>query len=663
MSEGLPAIQEVENDSTHSWTGTETGFPGEGFQFGIFELDTRTGELRKEGRLVRLRNQPFKVLCMLLDRAGELVSRDAIKGALWADTVDVDVEQGLNYCVKEIRSTLGDNAESPVYVQTLPRRGYRFMATVSRLPPALTETQVDRELSSATPGTTSEAASRRTRTWGGALAVILILSTIAVLPWLRDHVRSPPKTRDPASMRLVVLPFTDLSETPQAYLADGLSDELISSLGRETQGRIGVIARSSSLAFRDRPRDAAAFAREIGATYFVEGTVRRDSASVRVSVALARSEDGTQVWSQTYDRSVNDLLKLKDEVVDAIGSSVSVAVNAETNRNIVTNSDAYLAYLRGRFEWNKRTTEGLHESLAIFQSLTKDNPDFALGFAGLADAYSVLMDRGDLPAKEAWPQARAAAEKAVALDPGLAEAWTSLAMIRGLYEWNPEGAEEAFAKAEALNPNYAMRLHWRSILLRTEGRNEEALVCLRRARDLDPLSLVIRVNLGGALLDLKRTDEALKEAESLAAIAPDWPSSQILLGDTLDQLHRESEAETAYKKAAAKSDPGLAEISAFYSRTARPELARQTLDELRAHATSSYVSPYLIAVAAAGLDRELAFASLEAAFNERSSSLRLIRSDPRLKPLAVDPRFQRWLRVLWPGQTPGSLTLKAESHQ
>jgi len=632
---------------------SDAGFSGHGFQFGVFDLDTKTGELRKEGRLVHLRNQPFQVLSVLLDRAGELVTRDEIKAALWADNVDVDVEQGLNYCVKEIRSALGDNADAPRFIQTLPRRGYRFLADVRRAgapdrPEAVTPlTRSGHEDEAAAPGTPSRAKRRWLAPLGVAAAIAA--AAIALVGLLPARSPKPGPPGGSAPVRLVVLPFADLSATPEGYLAEGLADELIGSLGQKTGGRLSVIARSSSLAYRNRPQDAAAFARELGASHFIEGTVRREGPAVRVHVSLARAADGTRVWNETYDRNIGDLHSLEREVVGAIGAGVRVAVNAEPRPAAAVDPEAYLEYLRGRFEWNKRTRESLFESLRIFESITKEHPDAALGWAGLADAYSVLMDHGHLSSKDAWMQARTAAERAVSLDPNLAEAWTNLGMIRGLYEWNASGSEEAFAKAAALNPNYSTRLHWQSILLRSEERYDEAYANLRKARDLDPLSLGIRVNFSGVLLELGRDREALAEAEGIVSVAPGWGPGLLVLGETLVRAKRFDEAEAAYLKAESVGAPAArAELASFYFMRGKKDLAKRALADLEARARTSYVSPYLMAIAAAGPDPERAFRALEAAFEERSPALRLLKRDPRFDPIRGDPRFTGLVRVLWP---------------
>lgn len=654
VSEGVTAIQRVEGDDLLSSPTGGLGLSGQGFRFGVFDLDTKTGELRKEGRIVHLRNQPFQVLCVLLDRAGELVTRDEIKTALWADNPDVDVEQGLNYCVKEIRSALGDNAEAPRFIQTLPRRGYRFLAEVRRVGEASMPNGPKTVGPLAESGPEGEAAASVSRPKPRWLAPIVASAAIVagMIIWAVLRPAELPKPLSPdggAPVRLVVLPFTDLSALPEGYLADGLADELIGSLGRETAGRLSVIARSSSLAYRNRKQDAAAFARELGASHFIEGTIRRDGPKVRVRISLARASDGTQVWNEAYDRDLVDLLALEREVVEAIGAGVRVAVSAEPRPRAAVDPAAYLEYLRGRFEWNKRTPESLLESRRIFESMTRDHPEMALGWAGLADAYAVLMDHGHISSKDAWIHARGAAERAVSLDPGLVEAWTNLGMIRGLYEWNPRAAEEAFARALALNPNYSTLLHWKSILLRSEGRSQEAYENLRKAREIDPLSLVIRINLSGVLQDLGRDEEARAEVEGIVSVAPRWGQGQMLLGDALVRAKRLDEAEAAYRRAEAAGAPAaLAELSSFYFRQGKKDLARKALADLEARSRSSYVSPYLLAAAAAGPDPDLAFRALEGAFEERSPALRLLRRDSRFDPIRADPRFHRLVRVLWP---------------
>lgn len=659
MTDGVATIQGVEGGGLSPWTPSDAGFSGDGFQFGVFDLDTRTGELRKEGRLVHLRNQPFQVLRVLLDRAGELVTREEIKAALWADNVDVDVEQGLNYCVREIRSALGDNADAPRFIQTLPRRGYRFLADVRRVGATVVPDrpkttgpipEAGRDAGAAGPVSAMTAPTGRRRIVAAVALIGLIAGVTAVA--VRSRPRPAAASPGAAPVRLVVLPFNDLSALPEAYLADGLTDELIGSLGKRSEGRIEVIARSSALAFKSRGPDAAAFAREMGASHFIEGTVRRAGSEVRVQVSMARAQDAIQVWTATYDRNIGDLLALEREVVQAIGAGVRVAVSDEIPRAAAIDSEAYLAFLRGRFEWNKRSRGSLFTSLNTFQELTRTHPDFALGWAGLADAYAVLMDHGYLSPRDAWMQARRAAEKAVSLDPSLPEAWTNLGMIRGLYEWNPSAAQEAFSRAAALNPAYPTLLHWQSILLRSEERYEEAYLNLRKARELDPLSLGIRVNFSGVLMDLGRDRDALTEAEAIVSVAPGWGPGLLLLGETLARTNRMGEAEAAYLKAEAAGAPAArAALASFYFMRGRRDLAVQKLKDLEAQARSTYVSPYLLAMASAGLDREAAFRALEAAFEERSPALRLLRRDRRFDPIRDDPRFDRLVSILRP-ETP-----------
>ena len=487
------------------------------------------------------------------------------------------------------------------------------------------------------------------------LAAALSLGAIALTTWVMTS-RSLESRTSPATKlgdtRVVVLPFNDLSATPAPYLADGLTDELINSLSRQTRGRLGVIARSTALAFRRRDGNAGAFARELGATHFVEGTVRVQGPTVRVNVSLARSSDGTQIWSESYDRNMGDLLAIERDVVTAIGTHVQVAVTAESGPSPAVDPKAYLDYLRGRFEWNQRTRASLFESRRIFELITKEHPSFALGWVGLADSWSVLMDHGHLSSRESWAQARTAAETAVALDPGLAEAWTSLGMIRALFEWNTAAAEEAFNRAAALNPGYSTRLHWHAILLRSEGRFAEAYENLRKARELDPLSIGIRANAAGVLLEMHRNSEGLSEAQAVVALAPAWGPGRMLLGDALAQSGREDDAEAEYRKAEAAGSPAApAALVSFYSSKGRQDLARHELAKLTERARTSYVSPYLIAVAAASIDSDLAFRSLGQAFEERSPSLRLLRRDRRFDPIRKDARFSRLLNVLWPEAT------------
>lgn len=651
MTDGTASIQGFEVPAVSSWPVPTTQIQSATFRFGVFEADSRSGELRREGRLVHLRHQPFQVLLLLLSRAGDLVTRDEIKTALWADNVDVDVEQGLNYCIKEIRSALGDSADSPRFVQTLPKRGYRFIAEVRRddSGSAADEPGMDGSpLPVVAPHVATATPERPSR---GRWIAFALLATLLPLGY---SVRGPrPVPEEPPAptssrVRVLILPFVDGTSGAQAWLSEGLTDELISALSQGTRGQVGVLARSTALTFRTRGGNPAAFAREVGAAYYVEGMLRRTPRSLDVTVSLNRAVDGTAVWSRTYERDSASLSTLKGELARAIGNGLRVAVRAEAPARPV-DPGLYLDYLRGRFEWNRRTHESLLEAVRIFSAMTKAHPEFAPGWAGLADSYSVLMDHGYLPPRDAWIQARAAAEQAVALDPDLVEAWTCLGMIRGLYEWNSAASEEAFARAAALDPGYPTRLHWHSILMRADERYKEALTDLEEARALDPLSIGIRVNFAGVLFDLGRTSAAIEEARRIVSVSPDWAPGMLLLAELLARSGRTAEAEPLYLKAEAKGSPSArGQLAWFYATTGRREQALASLAAVEARARQSYVPPYLMAAAAAALDREKAIGLLSAAFEERSPQLRLLRTDPRFDPLRGDPRFERMLRLLWP---------------
>lgn len=658
MTDGTGSIQGFEVPAVSSWPVPMNQLQSATFRFGVFEADSRSGELRREGRLVHLRHQPFQVLLLLLSRAGDLVAREEIKTALWADNVDVDVEQGLNYCIKEIRSALGDSADSPRFVQTLPKRGYRFIAEVRREDAGAVPDgprPVEPDVASVVPVPAPAppiSAPPSPRVW---LAAIVLLAALVGLGWgLRGPRPSPEQSaaKAPSRVRVLVLPFVDGTSGAEAWLADGLTDELISALSQGTRGQIGVLARSTALAFRTRGGPPEAFAREVGATYFVEGTLRRAQGAIEVGVSMTRAADGTAVWSRTYNRDPASLSTLKGELARAIGDGLRVAVRAEAPSSPV-DSNLYLDYLRGRFEWNRRTRESLLESLKIFSAMTKAHPEFARGWSGLADSYSVLMDHGYMPSRDAWIQARAAAEKAVALDPDLVEAWTCLGMIRGLCEWNTAASEQAFARAAALDPGYPTRLHWHSILLRADERYKEALADLQEARSLDPLSLGIRVNFAGVLFDLGRTRAAIEEARSIVSVSPGWAPGMLLLAELLARSGNAIEAEPLYLKAEALGSPAArAQLAWFYAREGRREDALSSLAAVEDLARKSYVPPYLVAAAAASLDRDKALGLLAAAFEERSPQLRLLRTDPRFDPIRDDPRFQRMLRVLRPSLDP-----------
>jgi TolB-like protein/DNA-binding winged helix-turn-helix (wHTH) protein/Flp pilus assembly protein TadD len=607
-------------------------------RFGDFELDLRTGELRRDGRRVRLPHQPFKLLALLAAHPGELVTREEIRRALWSEGTFVDFEHGVNACVKQIRAALSDDAGTPRFVETLPRRGYRFIAPVTCV----------REQPAA-------AAARPRRGRPAALLAFALALTPAPLAWVaaRGLLPREPLPSAAASERrlmLAVLPFDSLDGAAEHdYLVDGLTEEMIAQLGRVQPERLGVIARTSAMHYKGRPRDLKRAAAELGVAFLVEGSLRRQGERVRVTARLVRASDLTQVWSQAYERGQADLLELQDELARAIAREALPALALEsrgTDARRRLDAKAYELYLRGRYCWNRRDEPGVRQAIRYFEEALAREPNDALLHVGIADAYLVLGDHGYLRPQEAWTKARAASARALALDPRLAEAHTAAAWIRGVYEWDWQGSVAGFERAIALNPNSAPARHWYSHCLRAVGRLDDALREIKSALELDPLSLMINTNVATALLYAGRLEEAEVEYRRTLELDAAWLPALWGLGRAQVQLGRSDGLESLRR--AARAPAASAEYQATLiwglSRAGRLEEARAELRALQELARSRYVPTYDFAVAFAAVgDAARALEWLERAYAERQSRLRLLLVDERLSPLRGDPRYARLL--------------------
>lgn len=628
----------------------------ERLRFSVFEMDLKTGELRKLGTLVKLQQQPFRVLALLARRAGDLVTREEIRDEIWGAETYVDFDQGLNFCIKQVRAALSDQAVTPRYIETLPRRGYRFIAPVVEL--AGTPAAVD-----AAPPTPPEGPARRQGTPRRGRGGLVVMGTVLVLALaaLLGRARGPIPVASAARAKLAVLPFQNLGADPeQDYFSDGLTEEMIAQLGRLQPERLAVIARTSVMRYKGPERDIAAIGRELGVDYVIEGSVRHADGRVRITAKLIEVRDQTQIWTESYERDLRDMLALQNEVARAVAAGIQITLTPQTEARLALtprlDPEAYQLYLKGRFFWNKRDTEGLRRAVEYFEQAVERQPAYALAHVGIADAYIVLGDQGSLPSAEAMLKARGAALKGLELDPSLAEAQTSLAMVRTAYDWDWDAAENGFRRAIQLNPSYATAHHWYAHLLRALGRFGEAVAEIRRAQELDPLSLIINSNLGSALFYAGRYEEAADQYRKTLQRDAGWAPAHWGLGRTLLKLGRPAEAIAEHEQAVSQSrrSPGyLCTLANALGVTGRRSEALRLLGEIEAPTGREYVSPYDLALVHAGLeDKERAFAALDRAYRERQSSMRQLRIDERLDPLSSDPRFEALARQVglypWP---------------
>ena len=602
--------------------------------FGDFEVDPDAGELRKHGRLVKLQEQPIQLLILLLEHPGEVVTRDQARNALWSGETFVDYDHGLGAALNRLRSALGDSASKPRYIETLPRRGFRFIAPVTHASP--TET----------PNAPLNPPAKRIGL--RYLAVAIVLGVLLLAAFLL-RTTTPTIVEAPAGPKmLAVLPFENLSGDPdQEYFSDGLTEEIITQVGRINLERVGVIARTSSMAYKDTTQTVDQIGRELGVHYVLEGSVRREGGRVRITAQLISVENQARVWAESYDREVKGILALQSEVsqrlVKAVADELGIVGEPDFSTQ-AANDNAYEAYLKGRFHWNKRDVQGVQRAAEYFEEAIDLDPQYAPPYARLADCYTLLASFGTLSPERAHSQSIAMTAMALEIDPNLPEAYTSLGVIRHAYDWDWEGASHAYRRAIELNPSYATAYHWYALHLAGMGRFDEALVEMRRARSLDPLSLIINTELGRVLYTARRYEEATEQLQETLDLDPNFVSAQIWLSLVYLQRNMFDEAIEASRRAATLEGGGptaLALLGATYAAAGKTEQATEVLQSLKQMSDQRHVSPASFALVYANLDDpDEAFAWLEKAFEQRSAYLRLLKVDPVFDPLRSDLRFQ-----------------------
>jgi TolB-like protein/DNA-binding winged helix-turn-helix (wHTH) protein/Tfp pilus assembly protein PilF len=620
--------------------------------FGSFEVDLGSRELRRQGLKISLQDQPFRLLALLLERAGEVVTREELRDKLWPADTFVDFDHSLNTAVRKLREALGDSAETPRYVETLARRGYRFVAPVSEPgPTAPLARSAGADLAPPSPPLPTR---RRPSTRRVVVIVAVLASAALVAYWVGGRPR--PRAQPGRRLTLAVLPFDNLSgDADQEYLSDGLTEEMITQLGRLEPDRLRVTARSSTWKYKHADRDIDRLRRELGADYVLEGSLRRAGERVRVTAQLIQAVDQTDVWAETYERDLRDVLVLQSEVARAVARAIALTLTPDAQARLASarsvRPESYQDYLRGRYFWNRRTAAALKQALGYFQRAIDANPDDARAYSGLADSYSSLGASsivGALPPRQAMPAAKAAALKALEIDGTLAEAHTSLAMVHLLYDWDPAASEKEFRRALELDPEYTTAHHWYSHCLLVLGRTDESLAESKRALELEPLHLVIGVHLGWHYLYARRYDQAIEQFRKTLELDPAFPNAQRYAAWAYLQKGLHQEAITSLRAALRQlgRDPGVeGELGHALGVAGRRAEALAMLEGLRQLSSTRYVSPFSVALVHAGLgDRDQALAWLEKAYVERSDYMVYLSREPMLDGLRSDPRFAALVR-------------------
>jgi TolB-like protein/DNA-binding winged helix-turn-helix (wHTH) protein/Tfp pilus assembly protein PilF len=617
-------------------------------RFGVFEADPRTGELTRHGRRLRLQEQPFRLLAMLLEKPGELVTREELRAKIWPQTI-VDFDHGLNKAISKIRDALGDSAENPRFIETVARRGYRFLADVAVVhdghpEAAAGELVGHRDLGPLPPNDAGISPNRPPR----ALAWMLFGSGLVLLlaifwAWNLEISRnSPPRIRS-----LAVMPLENLSsDASQDYFADGMTDELITNLGQISALR--VISRTSVMTYKGIRKPLAEIARELDVQAVVEGSVVRSGDHVRITAQLIRVPADERIWGGSYDGDLRDTLALQSEVAQAIAEQIKATLSrqeqAALEKSKAVNPQAYEAYLKGRYFWNKRTGDGLKKAINFFSRAIAQDPAYAEAYSGLADSYALAGDweYGVLPPQEAFTQARAAATQALALDDSLGEAHTSLAFALDLYAWDWAAAEKEYKRAIELNPGYATTHQWYAFHLLEMGRNSEGIFELRKAESLDPLSLIISADVADALCIAHLYDESVQQSKKTLEMDPDFAVAHYELGQAFEQKHMHDEAIAEFQRAIALSGHTGAfdsNLAYAYAVSGRTEAALQIVQDLQARHDQNPSADANIALIYVGLgDRDQAMIWLNKAYEARFNPSILLR--PAFDLLRSDARFK-----------------------
>jgi TolB-like protein/DNA-binding winged helix-turn-helix (wHTH) protein/Tfp pilus assembly protein PilF len=633
-------------------------------RFGVFQVDLQEQQLLKKGIRLKLQGQPFSILLILLSQPGKLVTKEELRRKLWPDDVFIDFDHSLGTALNKLREVLDDSADNPRFVETLPRRGYRFIAPVEMIgdnavapvvkePPADGHKAPPRDPAPATAApldTPNKAAVAGRTPWTihwkrSGVALVLVLAII--LGWILYRWSRPVSIRS-----LAVLPLENLSgDASQDYFSDGMTDELITELGQISQLR--VISRTSAMTYKGVRRSLPQIAKELNVDAVVEGTVLRSGNQVRITAQLIQGAADKHLWAQSYEGDSRDTLALQKQVARSIAQAIRIELTPNEQAVLKNakqvNPDAYEDYLRGRYFWNKRTAEGFKKAIDYFNKAIGQDPTYAPAYAGLADSYALSGDweYGVLPPNEAYPKAKAAATKALEIDNNLGEAYVSLAFVLDAYDWDWDSAGREYRRGIELNPGYATGHHWYAWHLTTLGRNSEAVAEMKKAESLDPLSLIISDDLAEELLIAHRYDEAMQQSRKTIDMDSSFAVGHYELGQIFVQKRAYDQAIAELSRAvelSGSSTTCVSNLAFAYAVSGRTTEAQKILDDLKKRSTGGgYSNAPEIALVYVGLnDKNQAMVWLEKAYQERFNPSILMR--PAFDSLRSYPPFRDLLR-------------------
>jgi TolB-like protein/DNA-binding winged helix-turn-helix (wHTH) protein/Tfp pilus assembly protein PilF len=608
--------------------------------FGPFELDQRSGELRREGERLKLQGQPIELLALLASRSGEVVTREEIRDRVWGSGTFVDFDQGINACVRQIRAALGDSHETPRFIQTLPRRGYRFLAPVRSSPPAEEPASTLRRPLPASVLAAGVATPRRAapgRLFVVAAAGLVLAMTLTLVGWNGPLPAGAPAARPV----LAVLPYANLSgDSSQDYLADGLTEELIAQISRRYGRRLGVIARTTSMSYRGSTLSAREIAARVKADYVLEGSLRREGDRVRVTSQLVRASDEVHIWSASHDRVTGEFLPLQIDLSRQIAGALALQILPEGVREAAAAAPgAYDAYLRARGHLRPPSPKP-REALRELERAVALDPGFARAWIALARVRRQASN-GDA---EALRDAREAARKALMLDDALPEAHAFLADVAFYHDWDVEAARREWERALELDPGSAELRHALAAYWSATGRHDEALRLMAESERLDPLAPAVVSDVGWYAYFARRYDAAIEGSRRTLEHAPSyyWARRCILLAAISKGDARAAVAAGRAEMESRQASPEqVAALGAPDPREALTAYWRWDLTATQAALAKGTVTHAELAIAHLGVgDREAALEALDDAVTERRGwILPFLNVDPYFDPLRDDPRF------------------------
>lgn len=610
--------------------------PGCTFRFGVFEVDLQQQELRKSGVRLKLQPQPFQILLALLDRPGEIVSREELQTTLWPAETYVEFDRSLNRAVVKLREALGDSADSPRFIETIPKRGYRFVAPVTK--------------PGAGVGTTSQpemAARTRRRAfplWAGGVVAVAVIATVGVLVWRMERPAPAAPIRS-----LVVLPLQNLSaDAGQEYLADGITDELTTDLARIRSLR--VLSRTTAMHYKGTTETLPQISRDLGVDAAIEGSVSRSQSRIRVRVQLVRGSTDEHIWANTYERDLGDAVVLEAEIARDIADQIQIRLSpqerTELSSRATVDPEAYEAYLKGKYFFDQRLPESDRKSIEEFRKAISLDPGFAAAQAGLADALVATSYFGEALPSDVMPEAKALIAKAAATDPNLPDVHVSSGWIKLTYDWDWPGAEQEIQRALRLNPNSARAHQLNGNYYLALGRTDEGISEMQRARELDPLGLFINRDLARALYYARRYDAALEQLRQTLELDPNMGGVYEWISWCDEKTGAQDKAVQAYLNAETRWGIKQSETNGteeFYKRTGWDAFWRRQADLARSMPRGG--GGYLRALIFARLgEKDAALKLLREQVELRTVWVAWMNVDPELDGLRGDPRFQELVR-------------------